>query len=101
VSCQFCLSHYVAAAYVYFWRVNLIETGSRPANLIVTWLAVVALSSILARMCQKREPVIPDTLAAALREYVNRRTALSDEEIQKERLFDGSEANLGLHAHRR
>ncbi len=74
VSCQFCLSHYVAFAYLQFWYVDVVPTTSRIVSFSITWMSVVALSSIIARACQKREPAVPSSLWTALELYIRAHT---------------------------
>ncbi len=73
VSCQFCISHYVALAYMVFWRPAMVATGNAVVNFTITWFSVVAVSSIIARACQKREPAMPRNVSAALEQYLRSR----------------------------
>jgi hypothetical protein len=53
VCCQFCISHYVALLYLQFWHVDLVHTRSSLVDFGITWMAVVGLSSIIARVYQR------------------------------------------------
>ncbi len=53
VCCQFCISHYIALIYLQFWYIDLVRTNSPVVNFVITWMAVVGLSSIIARAYQR------------------------------------------------
>ena len=64
VCCQFCISHYVALVYLQFWYVDLVHTRSSLVNFGITWMAVVGLSSIIARAYQRAPAQNSDRPAA-------------------------------------
>ncbi len=78
VCCQFCISHYIALIYLQFWYIDLVHTRNSLVNFGITWMAVVALSSIIARVYQRPPAQTADRPAAPLmdRASENLRTSL-------------------------